>query len=122
MELVHNKIEVPLRIEESGYIRVGRTKVRLDQVVFAYNQGYTVESMLDSWNRLSESDLYAVIAYYLENRNEVDIYCASVWREEEEIQEEWEQLATPQKDEIRERLRSVREKHERDRSALQIFA
>lgn len=122
MELVQSKINVPLRIEESGYIRVGATKVRLDQVVFAYGQGHTVESILDSWESLSEPEVYAVIAYYLENRKEVDRYCEGIWREEADIQREWEQLLTPHKRELRERLKLVRERHERERSALQIFA
>lgn len=103
-KLVLSDIALPLRSEESGYIRIGRTKVRLDQVVQAYNDGYTVEGILDAWDTLDESDVYAVIAYYLNNRQEVDEYCEDLEREEDEFRREWEKTLTPQQRALQEAL------------------
>ena len=65
---------IPLIETEDGVIRVGRTRVRLDTVVYAFNEGYTAEEIVTQYPALHLSDVYAVIAYYLDNRAAVDRY------------------------------------------------
>ena len=65
---------VPLMSTEEGVIRVGNTRVRLDTVVYAFNEGYTAEEIVAQYPSLSLSDVYAVIAYYLNERATVDAY------------------------------------------------
>jgi uncharacterized protein (DUF433 family) len=67
---------VPLQETENGVIRVNGTRVRLDTVVYAFNEGYTAEEIVAQYPALDLSDVYAVIAYYLGNRATIDQYVA----------------------------------------------
>lgn len=67
---------IPLTTSEEGVIRVGQTRVRLDTVVYAFNEGYTAEEIVSQYPALELTDVYAVIAYYLANRPSVDAYVA----------------------------------------------
>jgi uncharacterized protein (DUF433 family) len=74
MSLVTDAPPVPLRTDEHGVMRVGKTRVPLDTVVFAFNQGSTPEEIVMSYPTLDLGDVYAVVNYYLHNRAEVDAY------------------------------------------------
>jgi uncharacterized protein (DUF433 family) len=67
-------VAVPLRTDESGTIRVGRTRVILDLVIYAFRQGATPETIVDQYPSLSLADVYLVLGYYLQNRDVVDEY------------------------------------------------
>ena len=65
---------VPLTVDEDGVVRVGRTRVTLDSVVAAFQDGATAEEILQRYPKLSLADIYAVIAYYLKRTDEVQAY------------------------------------------------
>src|SRR5579885_3055557 len=73
----------PLRVEEGGAIRVGKTRVSLDLVVEQYENGMTPEDLVRAYDTLDLADVHAVIAYYLRHREEVRAYLK---RREEEAQ------------------------------------
>lgn len=75
MDLAQTMV-IPLEETEDGVIRVGHTRVRLDTVVYAFNEGYTAEEIVTQYPALDLSDVYAVIAYYLGNRAAVERYVA----------------------------------------------
>lgn len=75
MELIPT-MPVPLIASEGGVIRIDNTRVRLDTVVYAFNEGYTAEEIVTQYPSLNLSDVYAVIAYYLNDRMAVDAYVA----------------------------------------------
>jgi len=83
---------VPLRFDESGTLRVGDSRVLLDIVVGAYQQGETAEEIVESFDTLRLSDVYAVISYYLRHRDEVDAYIAEREARGEELRREWEAI------------------------------
>jgi uncharacterized protein (DUF433 family) len=64
----------PLRIEESGAVRVGDTRVLLELVIHAFQDGLTPEQIVQDYDTLNLADVYAVIAYYLAHRQEFDEY------------------------------------------------
>ena len=64
----------PLRRDEGGAIRVGRSRISLDLVVEQYENGMTPEDMVRAYDTLVLTDVYAVIAYYLRHRDEVRAY------------------------------------------------
>lgn len=64
----------PLQTDESGTVRVGGTRLRLDTVIGYYNQGHTAADLVDCFPPLSLADAHAVIAYYLRHRDDVDAY------------------------------------------------
>jgi uncharacterized protein (DUF433 family) len=72
-------LEVPLRMDERGNIRIGPTRVLLDLVIHAFEQGETPETILDAYPSLSLAELYAVLACYLAQRDAVD-NCACLYR------------------------------------------
>ncbi len=71
----------PLRVDEGGAVRVGRSRVTLDLVVEQYENGMTPEDMVRTYDTLELADVHAVIGYYLRHRDEVRAYLKR--REEE---------------------------------------
>jgi uncharacterized protein (DUF433 family) len=67
---------VPLQTTEEGVIRVAGTRVTLDTVVAAFEQGATAEEIVQQYPSLHLADAYAVISYYLRHRPEVETYLA----------------------------------------------
>src|SRR6266446_4299766 len=74
MSLEIEALPVPLRTDEHGVMRVGKTRVPLDTVVYAFNEGASPEEIVMSYPSLDLADIYAVVTYYLHNRTEVDAY------------------------------------------------
>ena len=69
------KVEpMPLEVNADGVVRVGGTRVTLDTVVAAFNQGATAEEILFQYPSLQLADVYAVISYYLRHQQDVEAY------------------------------------------------
>ncbi len=66
--------ELPLHEDEHGVIRVGRTRVSLESVVVAFDQGASAEEIVDRYPSLRLAVVYSTIAYVLANRKRVDAY------------------------------------------------
>jgi uncharacterized protein (DUF433 family) len=81
---------VPLRIDEADAIRVGNTRVLFVLVVFAYKRGATAEQIVEMYTSLDLADVYAVIAYYLRHRDEVEHYLEEWDAAGDRIREQWE--------------------------------
>lgn len=99
---------VPLTATEFGTIRVGSSRVSLDSVVHHYKQGATAERIAESFPSLDLTDIYAVIAYYLANRDSIEEYLQRQEAEADALQQRFEsdpkqQQATNQ---LRERIRA----------------
>jgi len=86
---------VPLRAAEDGAIRVGGTRVTLDTVVAAFEQGATAEEIAQQYPSLLLADTYAVIAFYLHHRTEVDAYLAQRAKDARRVRQENEARFDP---------------------------
>ena len=64
----------PLRVDEGGAVRVGKSRISLDLVVEQYESGVTPEDMVRAYDTLVLADVHAVIAYYLRHKDEVRAY------------------------------------------------
>lgn len=64
----------PLYRDAEGVFRVGGTRVRLDTVIGAFENGCLPEEILFKYPSLILPDIYAVIAYYMQNRDEIETY------------------------------------------------
>ena len=93
---------VPLRTDAQGVMRVGGTRVTIDTVVTAFRLGATPEEIVHQYPSLPLADVYAVIAYYLRHRTEVDSYVRQRELQAEIIREQDEAELDPRG--IRERL------------------
>jgi uncharacterized protein (DUF433 family) len=89
MSLIIEPQPVPLRKEPDGTWRVGNTRVLLDLVVHAFNAGRTPEEIFQSYDPLQLEDVYAVLAYYLAHRVEVDAY---LQQQEAETEALWKDI------------------------------
>lgn len=85
-------IVVPIRHEPDGSIRIGQTRILLELVIRAYLRGGSAEGIVDSYPSLGIDEVYAVIAYYLQNKSEVDAYLENYQKESEAIQKKLEAI------------------------------
>ncbi len=83
-------IDVPLRTDQDGVLRVGNTRVTLLVLLGAYNRGDTAEEIAEGFDTLKLEDIYAVISYYLSHRAEVDSYIQRIKDEAEKRRQEHE--------------------------------
>jgi uncharacterized protein (DUF433 family) len=65
---------LPLHTDRDGTIRVGQTRVPLETLVHAFNEGATAEEIAYRYPTLELADIYATITYYLRHRAAVDEY------------------------------------------------
>jgi uncharacterized protein (DUF433 family) len=68
---------VPLAYDADGVLRVAGTRVRLATVVGAFRLGATAEEVAQQYPALDLAAVYAVIAFYLRRRPEVDAHLAA---------------------------------------------
>jgi uncharacterized protein (DUF433 family) len=102
MALTFEARPVPLRTDEHGVVRVVGSRITLDTLVSAFNRSSTPEQVVQSFPTLKVADVYAIFAYYLDHREEVDAYI----REQEQAAAEVRKLVESQPGywEFRERL------------------
>ncbi len=98
----------PLREDAAGAVRVGDSRVLLELVIWAFQDGATPETIVQRYSALALRDVYAVIAYYLRHRSEVEEYLT---RREQKAEEVRQRLETQQGDlsDIRARLLAQRQ-------------
>ncbi len=98
MSVLVTTSEIKLTKTEAGVFRIGKTRVSLDSVLIAFNQGATPEQIVQDYDTLELKEIYSVISYYLENRKELDSYLAERSERREELRAQSNQNG------IRERL------------------
>ncbi|NBB86341.1 MAG: DUF433 domain-containing protein [Bacteroidetes bacterium] len=81
-------LPAPLRIDDDGVLRVRDTRVPLDSVVVAFQQGATPEDIAQQFPALSLPDVYATIGYYLQRRGDLDAYLHAREAEAETLRQE----------------------------------
>jgi uncharacterized protein (DUF433 family) len=74
MSLVIECESPPLQEDETGAIRVGNSRVLLELVIRAFQDGASPESIVQRYSTLSLSDVYVTIGYYLRHQDSLDAY------------------------------------------------
>ncbi|MBW4694038.1 MAG: DUF433 domain-containing protein [Lyngbya sp. HA4199-MV5] len=64
----------PLQEDETGAIRVGNSRVLLELVIRAFQDGASPESIMQRYSTLPLSDVYSTIGYYLKHQSDVETY------------------------------------------------
>jgi len=93
----------PLRAGHDGTIRIGQTRVPLETVVHAFNEGATAEEVAYRYPTLELADISATITYYLRHRIEVDEYIQGQETRTQELHRKIE-AQQPDRRGLRERL------------------
>lgn len=98
----------PLREDATGALRVGNSRVLLELIIRAFQDGATPETIVQRYSTLELPDVYTVVAYYLRHRSEVEDYLRGREQKSEEVQH---RIESQQGDlsEIRARLVAHRE-------------
>ena len=74
MSMVIEPQTVPLTEAPDDVLMVTGTRVPLDTIVYSFREGQTAEQIVDDFSTVSLKEAYAIIAYYLNNRDSVDAY------------------------------------------------
>src|SRR5210317_2260532 len=109
MALAFDAEPAPLHRDEHGDIRVGGSRVLLDLVVHAFEDGATPEAIIQMYPTLTLADTYGAITYYLRHRGDVESYLRQRERRAAQIRQTIE-AGQDGMSEIRERLLRRRKK------------
>jgi uncharacterized protein (DUF433 family) len=102
--------KIYVRQDEHGVLRVGDTRVMLDSVVAAFQQGHSAETIGQQYPALSLEEVYGAIAYYLANEEDVNQYL----RRQDEVWKQWREKANAVTSPVVQRLRRHDAKAEAD--------
>ncbi|GIK67470.1 MAG: hypothetical protein BroJett018_52640 [Chloroflexota bacterium] len=83
-------IDIPLRHDADGVIRIGKSRVTLQSVVSDFERGASPEEIVHHYPALNLADVYFVIGYILQNRAEVDAYVTEQRRLAAQVRQEVE--------------------------------
>src|SRR4029079_8807116 len=98
-------VAVQLREDPPGVFRVGNSRVLLELVIRAFQRGETPEGIVQSYDTLSLSDVYAVVGYYLANPGPIDEYLRQRDAAARDTRQKIE-ASQPPRDSFRDRVRA----------------
>lgn len=104
---------VPLATDADGVMRVGGTRVTLDVVAGAIEEGASPEEVAQRHPTLDLADVYSVFTYYLRHRSEVQDYLLDRRGRADEVRAENERRFPPEG--VRERLLARRQRNPQER-------
>jgi uncharacterized protein (DUF433 family) len=93
-----------VRVDENGVMRIAETRVMLDSVVAAFEQGHSPETIRQQYPALSLEEVYGALTYYLGHQQEVTDYLhrqGVVW-------DQWRSRTEGQRSPVVARLRALR--------------
>lgn len=96
MSLAAKPESIPIAVSGGGVAYVCGTRVSLDTLVTAYEQGASPEEIVSRYTTLELADVYAIITYYLRHREEVGEYLARRKAEAEEVRAQNERRSPPE--------------------------
>ncbi len=98
----------PLYQDESGAVRVGNSRVLLELVIHAFENGTTPETIAQQYPTTTLAEIYGVIAFYLRHREEVAAYLRAREQKADEVRKRIEGQQGDLSD-LRQRLLARRE-------------
>src|SRR5437660_12587596 len=103
MNMPIQAVPIPLFGDEQGGLRVIGTRVLLERIVHAFEDGATPQGIVQSYDTLRLADVYAVLTWYLRNKAEVERYLSKRAEEAKAIRRTIE-AKQPDRAELRARL------------------
>jgi uncharacterized protein (DUF433 family) len=85
VELALAPQSIPLTVGAGGFLNVSGTRVSLDCVVHAFEEGETPEGIVERYPTLGLADVYQVLAYYLRHPKVVAAYLAEQEKRADEV-------------------------------------
>jgi uncharacterized protein (DUF433 family) len=84
-----------LEAHASDDVRITGTRVGLEHLVWAYNDGFTAEELAMQYRTVTLEQVHAVLAYYLANRSAVDEYLRQCVERSEKFRRELDRQPVP---------------------------
>ena len=100
--LVIEVAPVPLEVDTDGVVRVGGTRVTLDTIVDAFQEGATAEEIVYQYPSLDLADVYGAISFYLQRQPDVEAYLRRRQQQRDKVRDQNEARFDPRG--IRDRL------------------
>jgi uncharacterized protein (DUF433 family) len=94
-----------IRLDEHGVMRVGNTRIPLDSVVAAFQQGHSAETIQQQYPALNLEEVYGTITFILANPEKVSEYL----KQQQQVWEQWREKSEQHSSPVLERLRALRE-------------
>src|SRR5712691_5316545 len=99
---------VPLRVDDTGAIRVGESRVTLDVLLQYWRQGMKPEEIARGLDTLTLANVHGALAYYFRHETEIDDYLRRRAEEAEELRQQIEAANAPRLAPLKARLDAVR--------------
>jgi uncharacterized protein (DUF433 family) len=93
----------PLYPDDTGAIRVGNSRVLLELVIRAFQDGASPEAIVQRYATLSLAEVYNTIGYHLRHQDVVDAYLSQREQQAQAVQERLTRIQ-PDLTQIRNRL------------------
>jgi uncharacterized protein (DUF433 family) len=100
--------KIPVVTGADGVIRVSGTRVTLDSILLAFNEGVTPEEIAEQYPSVPLADIYHLIGYCLRHAAEMEEYLRGRLRESQEVRQQNEARWSPHG--VRQRLLARRPK------------
>ncbi|MGH7226951.1 MAG: DUF433 domain-containing protein [Gemmataceae bacterium] len=101
---------VPLRIDDTGAIRVGQSRVTLDVLLQYWRLGMKPEEIARGLDTLTLADVHGALAYYFRHQMEMDDYLRRREDEAEKLRQEIEAVNASRLAPLKARLDALRTK------------
>lgn len=86
---------IPVVIDHDGVMRILHSRVTLDTLVSAFQDGATAEEIAQQYPTVSLADIYSIIGYYLRRRPEIDAYLARRQQAAQQVRQQNEMRLNP---------------------------
>jgi uncharacterized protein (DUF433 family) len=96
MSLSVEAVSIPLQTDSDGVVRIGQTRVTLDTVIAAFEEGATPEEIVFQYPALRLGEVYSVVGYYLQHQKAVRAYLKERARQANRIRKSNEARYPPQ--------------------------
>lgn len=78
-----------------GLLRIEGTRMTVNQIVVWYKQGYSPEEIADQYPHLTLSQVYAALAYYHANKEEIEAALAIEEEKSDQLEQAHKQISRP---------------------------
>jgi uncharacterized protein (DUF433 family) len=99
---------VPLRLDDTGALRVGESRVTLDVLLQYARLGMKPEDIARGLDTLTLADVRGALAYYYCHQTEIDDYLRQREEEAEKLRHQIEAANAPRQARLKARLDAVR--------------
>lgn len=88
MNLASATVRTPFTTDTHGVVRIGASRVTLERIVRSFDAGASAEEIVMRYPTLDLADVYATIAFILNNRPEIDAYMTESEAESDRLERE----------------------------------